>query len=40
MFDVIIVGGGAAGFYAAIHIAEQAPNLNIAIFERGNCMMF
>ena len=35
MFDVIIVGGGAAGFYAAIHIAEQAPDLKIAIFERG-----
>ncbi|MEM9001654.1 MAG: NAD(P)/FAD-dependent oxidoreductase [Bacteroidota bacterium] len=35
MFDVIIVGGGAAGFYAAIHIAEHNPELSIAIFERG-----
>ena len=35
MFDVIIVGGGAAGFYAAIHIAERKPSLKIAIFERG-----
>ncbi len=35
MFDVIIVGGGAAGFYAAIHIAEADPNLSIAILERG-----
>ncbi|UII74630.1 NAD(P)/FAD-dependent oxidoreductase [Flagellimonas sp. HMM57] len=35
MFDVIIVGGGAAGFYTAIHIAEQSPKLKIAIFERG-----
>lgn len=35
MFDVIIVGGGAAGFYSAIHIAEQAPHLKVAIFERG-----
>ncbi len=35
MFDVIIVGGGAAGFYAAIHIAERAPHLKIVIFERG-----
>lgn len=39
MFDVIIVGGGAAGFYAAIHIAEQVPNLNIAIFERGKTVL-
>jgi len=35
MFDVIIVGGGAAGFYAAIHIAEKNPRLKVAIFERG-----
>ncbi|MFS4494309.1 NAD(P)/FAD-dependent oxidoreductase [Maribacter sp. 2308TA10-17] len=35
MFDVLIVGGGAAGFYAAIHIAEANPNLKIAILERG-----
>jgi len=35
MYDVLIIGGGAAGFYAAIHIAEAKPNLNIAILERG-----
>ena len=39
MFDLIIVGGGAAGFYAAIHIAGQAPELNIAIFERGKTVL-
>ncbi|WP_228236274.1 NAD(P)/FAD-dependent oxidoreductase [Allomuricauda sp. M10] len=39
MFDVIIVGGGAAGFYAAIHIAEKAPHLKIAIFERGKSVL-
>lgn len=33
--DVIIVGGGAAGFFAAINIAECQPNLEIAILERG-----
>ena len=35
MFDVLIIGGGAAGFYAAIHIAESNPKLKIAILERG-----
>lgn len=35
MFDVIIIGGGAAGFYAAIHIGETNPELKIAILERG-----
>lgn len=35
MYDVIIIGGGAAGFYAAIHIAEANPKLKIAILERG-----
>lgn len=39
MFDVIIVGGGAAGFYAAIHIAEKAPHLKIAVFERGKSVL-
>ncbi len=34
-YDVIIAGGGAAGFFAAINIAESAPNLKIAILERG-----
>ncbi len=33
--DVIIVGGGAAGFFAAINIAERNPNLKVAILERG-----
>ena len=35
MFDVIIVGGGAAGFYAAINIMEANPTLKVAILERG-----
>ncbi|WP_136480265.1 BaiN/RdsA family NAD(P)/FAD-dependent oxidoreductase [Cognatitamlana onchidii] len=33
--DVIIIGGGAAGFFAAINMAEQNPNLKVAILERG-----
>lgn len=34
-FDIIIVGGGAAGFFSAINIAEKNPKLKIAILERG-----
>lgn len=33
--DVIIIGGGAAGFFAAVNIAELTPGLKIAILERG-----
>jgi predicted Rossmann fold flavoprotein len=33
--DVIVVGGGAAGFFAAINIAEQNPKLKVTILERG-----
>ncbi len=35
-FDVIVVGGGASGFFTAINLAEQQPNLRIAILERSN----
>lgn len=34
-FDLIIVGGGAAGFFTAINIVEKNPNLKVAILERG-----
>jgi predicted Rossmann fold flavoprotein len=34
-YDVIIIGGGAAGFFAAINCAEQNPDLSICILERG-----
>ncbi|MBO6605756.1 NAD(P)/FAD-dependent oxidoreductase [Psychroserpens sp.] len=34
-YDTIIVGGGAAGFFAAINIAEMDPNHSVAILERG-----
>lgn len=33
--DVIIIGGGAAGFFTAINAAEKNPNLKIIILERG-----
>ena len=34
-YDIIIVGGGAAGFFTAINIVEKNPNLKVAILERG-----
>jgi predicted Rossmann fold flavoprotein len=34
-FDVIIIGGGAAGFFTAINLAEKNFSLSIAILERG-----
>lgn len=34
-FDIIIVGGGAAGFFTAISIVEKNPKLKVAILERG-----
>ena len=34
-FDIIIVGGGAAGYFTAINAAEKNPKLKIAILERG-----
>ncbi|MHA7942914.1 BaiN/RdsA family NAD(P)/FAD-dependent oxidoreductase [Formosa sp. 3Alg 14/1] len=34
-YNVIVVGGGAAGFFAAINIAEQNPQYKVAILERG-----
>ncbi|NJW53090.1 BaiN/RdsA family NAD(P)/FAD-dependent oxidoreductase [Salinimicrobium oceani] len=34
-FDIIIIGGGAAGFFTAINAAEMAPGARICILERG-----
>lgn len=33
-YDLIVVGGGAAGFFCAIQSAEQNPNLKILILEK------
>ena len=35
-FDIIIVGGGAAGFFTAINIVEKNPKYKVAILERGS----
>ncbi|WKB82338.1 NAD(P)/FAD-dependent oxidoreductase [Cellulophaga lytica] len=39
MFDVIIIGGGAAGFFTAIQIVEQNSSLKVAILERGKTVL-
>lgn len=34
-YDILIIGGGAAGFFTAVNIAEKNPQLKIVILERG-----
>jgi len=34
-YDVLIIGGGAAGFFTAVNLAEKRPDLKICILERG-----
>ena len=36
MYDVLIIGGGAAGFFTAVNLKEQAPQLSVAILERSD----
>ena len=36
MEQAIIIGGGAAGFFAAINIAETNPDIRVTILEKGN----
>lgn len=33
--DVLIIGGGAAGFFTAINLAKSRPDLSVCILERG-----
>lgn len=35
IFDIVVIGGGAAGFFAAINLKEKNPQINIAILEKG-----
>ncbi|KAF3362443.1 putative protein YtfP [Chlamydiales bacterium STE3] len=35
-YDVIVIGGGAAGFFSAINCSEANPHLRIAILEKTN----
>lgn len=34
-YDILVIGGGAAGFFAAINIVENNKKLKVAILERG-----
>lgn len=38
-YDTLIVGGGAAGFFTALNLAKKAPQLSIAILERGKSVL-
>jgi predicted Rossmann fold flavoprotein len=38
-YDIILVGGGAAGFFTAINIVENNPKLKVAILERGKTVL-
>ena len=33
-YDVVVVGGGAAGFFAAINICELRPEMKVLILEQ------
>ncbi|MEJ0057352.1 MAG: NAD(P)/FAD-dependent oxidoreductase [Bacteroidota bacterium] len=39
VYDLIIVGGGAAGFFAAIETATQNPTLKILILEKSTRLL-
>ncbi|WP_264511258.1 NAD(P)/FAD-dependent oxidoreductase [Flavobacterium sp. N1719] len=34
-YDVLVIGGGAAGFFTAINLVEKHPHRKVAILERG-----
>lgn len=36
MYDLIVIGGGAAGFFTAVRLAEQRPDSRILILEKSN----
>lgn len=38
-YDILIVGGGAAGFFTAVNIVEKNPSLKVAILERGKTVL-
>jgi predicted Rossmann fold flavoprotein len=39
MIDVAVIGGGAAGFFAAINIKKKHPDLKVHIFEKSKTVL-
>ena len=39
MKNIAVIGGGAAGFFAAINCAEKNPDYTITIFEKSNSLL-
>ncbi len=39
MYDLIVIGGGAAGFFGAIQAAEMKPGINILILEKSQKLL-
>jgi predicted Rossmann fold flavoprotein len=38
-FDLVVIGGGAAGFFGAIQAAEMKPGLNVLILEKSTKLL-
>ena len=36
MYDVLIIGAGPGGIFAAYELMEKNPNMKIAVFEMGH----
>lgn len=37
--DIAVIGGGAAGFFAAIHAKENLPEASVTLFEKSNKLL-
>ena len=39
IYDLIVIGGGAAGFFAALAAKGSRPDAKVAIFEKTVCLI-